>query len=207
MKKGGRIFIVLFSIVGVIFCLVRFYKHISVKSAIPNKTHMEYKWNEIDLPSDYDWKEKTLTTEDLFDMRAFYDNRYVGNELAGQSGYIVFPSGKYYFTMVEDMETNSFPGQSLQRKVDGDMTKNGWKQGIQYGDYYIMGMAADGPTGSVIGYVKRVDNQLQTIVCGYSVDGTWVESEEGPMQLKCPCKTTMGIFISDPVDLSEVLSK
>jgi len=209
MKKEARAFIVLLGIAGVTFCLVRFYKHDSVKPPVTDEAKIQrgYEWNDIELPDNYSWREETLTDDDFFSMRAFYDGRYAESELPGQSGDIVFPSGKYYSTVITDMEVNSFPGQNLWGKIDKSMNRNGWKMGIPYAEYEIQGTAADGPTGSLVGYVKKLDNQLRTIVYSYSVSGTWVGTSESPAQLKCPCKTTINIFISDPVDLSEVLPK
>lgn len=140
----------------------------------------------------------------MMDNRMFFDSRYYsGNGSPAVSDGEIKASGKIYKASVKDTDSayNS-AGFNLWSKIDAILVKNGWSQGLQFGDYEIMGAAAGGVQGNKIGYIKREGYLLRTIVYTYINNGNFVESgNQLPGHLECPCNTEMTIFIGDPVDL------
>lgn len=183
---------------GIFYYLTRF----SIKN-VSDQTHQVFDWKVPELPQGYDWIQSNATDTEMEDNRMFFDDRYfVGNGSPPVSSGEMKVPGKIYKASVKDTDSayNS-AGFNLNSKLDSILVKNGWEQGVQFGDYEIMGMAASGVQGNSIGYVKLDGNLIRTFVYGYINDGNWIQSNDEPIHLECPCVTKMTIFIGDPVDL------
>lgn len=58
-------------------------------------------------------------------------------------------------------------------------------------------LAADGPTGSVWGYMKKEGDKTRILQISYT-NNSITPVPNQPLQLTCPCKLTYKIFLSDP---------
>ena len=168
----------------------------------PNKpeTQENYEWKVPELPTAYEWKKiDSKKTSLLNNSQANYKTR-PKTEGDFSHGRIHFKSGETYTTVVTDEEF-TFSGQEIWQKVNENLEKRGWKQSIYYKDFQIMGTAADGPTSSIIGYLKEINGQLRTIIYSHSSQGTQTTEEGVPFKRT----TFIDVFVSDPINLEEVL--
>jgi hypothetical protein len=165
----------------------------------------DYDWKIPELPQGYSWVQHTATEAEMQDGRMFFDNRNA--IMSGKSKIVdvngdITTTGKLFTTYVTDKEVlYDEAGSTLDNKFGQSLLTNGWVSAIDFGDYYIGGIAASGVQGSLSGYVKQDGYLIRTIVYGFTYDGNWVESDNAPIQLKCPCGVKMTIFVGDAVDL------
>lgn len=68
------------------------------------------------------------------------------------------------------------------------LTKNGWENDSN--------QAADGPTGSLWGYKRKIDGKYQILQLRmHKISGLNLSADPG---LRCPCDTEYSLFLSDP---------
>jgi hypothetical protein len=202
VKRVALLLILLLALFFGVFC---YLSRSSIKNAL-NQTPQVFDWKIPELPQGYNWVLSNATDAEMVNNRMFFDNR---NAVAAGKAFLadkvfgdIITTGKIFRTSVTDKDSlYNESGWTLLNKIGQNLVENGWSQSVEYGDYFIAGIATGGVRGSAEGYVKRDDHLIRTIVYGYGYDGNWVDSDNNPVQLECPCSVEMTIFVGDPVDL------
>ncbi len=168
-------------------------------------TTAEVDWHIPAIPTELTWEESVLPEDDFYNYHMFYDNRYAPNPRVYKDGSVP-TAGKLYEAKITDKDAlfnSDFSSLTLYalKLLEGTP----WQQFQQYGDYNVAGMAADGTTGSILGFVNIQGDQARTVVYSQSISGTLVSNEQEPPHTNCPCTKTLRIFVGDPVDLRQYI--
>lgn len=94
--------------------------------------------------------------------------------------------------------------EDLNNYYEYELGRLGWKGQVENDNVQFSGGDADGPTGSVRGYVKIDDGYIQNIKVSKELLGPWNNAGEIP-QPDCPCEIEYRIFVSEPVVIPEEL--
>ena len=96
-----------------------------------------------------------------------------------------------------DEETNLISG--FNEYYSNFFEKNGWSISKDYNNKEIGAIAASGPGGDIIGYIKIVNDKARLVVV-HDNNGIL-----GRPDYKCPCALSFNMFVSDIIDLNELL--
>lgn len=90
----------------------------------------------------------------------------------------------------------------FDKYYDSELTKKGWSNNYQDKQYDLSPLAADGPGGSIWGYIK-VNNGKARVILLEKI--TPVEDFGGVA--KCPCDVGLRVFVSDIEPLEELVKR
>lgn len=129
-----------------------------------------------------------------------YEVLYVTNDEGSYSYSGVKLPGKEWttqksYTADEGWTTIS---QNLMKYFEDNFSKIGWGSRVQLPGYTLQASAADGPLGSVWGFVGVKDMQVRVV--------TFEEVRSDNGQGVCPCKLTYWVNISEITPFEEVLT-
>lgn len=82
----------------------------------------------------------------------------------------------------------------------GQTTKFGWKTKMNIGSYLFTPLSADGPTGSVYGYIGASNESLRVLLLEIIREAKRLKSP-----IVCPCSVSFRVFVSDTLTLAEVI--
>jgi hypothetical protein len=156
-------------------------------------------------PAGYNWKLVTNDKDKFFTSgQVFYDEKKDG----GKYGLINFKGKEWIFKTTEEAQNFPFAGLDIS-EADKMLKENNWFPQIQYKNFQIDGMAADGPNGSDWGLVKLDGNKLSTVIfADHTTFNGPVEEKNGEEpEENCPCEYEYRVFLGDPVDIDSVLPK
>lgn len=91
---------------------------------------------------------------------------------------------------------------SFRSYYDNELTKLGWITYHEDGTYNFSPSAADGPGGSIWGYVKVKDGKIREVLLQ---NITPIEDFGG--RAVCPCNVTFRVFVSEEVLLEELIKR
>lgn len=103
--------------------------------------------------------------------------------------------GREWINIQTIKSENEFSEMKLISHYLVRMESDGWKYTIAIDGENFSGVAANGPLGNVISYIKVVDNKLQLFVMSTQREST-----------TCPCKVTTRILLTNPVPISTALT-
>lgn len=114
---------------------------------------------------------------------------------------ISIPATRYSVT-IPDSDPNKFNykkefNQAYSNLSNFDLTWDYPYQGIR-----LMGQSADGPQGSLNGWLNIQNNQLQEITYGYSTTSVDFSPDQGSI---CPCTVNLDVWISDFIPLDSLI--
>ncbi len=91
--------------------------------------------------------------------------------------------------------------KDFESYYDREVLKFGWLRDTEINGFSLSPMVADGPIGSIWGYIKVQNRKIEAIIFSWlpvSISGMGSTG-------KCPCDITFRIFVSNPQDLTKVL--
>jgi len=156
----------------------------------------------IPLTEKYNWI-RTSTADDTLDYYISYDDRYkkyVETERV-EVRNLDF-NGSLYKTLLTGLDEVSLEeayNVFTESYLNG-LLSLGWKYSLNYKDYYIAGLSADGVTGKLRGVVKKEGDEISTVIVVADYKGLVSELPEG-VSVKCPCEVTLKVFVGDPVNI------
>ena len=115
----------------------------------------------------------------------------------GASELIPLSGRVYSTTLTSDNASNLFSQLDNFRKFTNEKTETeGWSQSVKLGNSEYMPTFADGPDGSLYGFVKSSGNNILLFQVEEGWKGRQEKSPEGAIQ--CPCVYEVRVFLSDP---------
>lgn len=93
----------------------------------------------------------------------------------------------------------------IRRAYTSMLSDAGWVQQLKYDDKTVKVIAADGPSGGIMGYLKETDNAMQVIIIDHMI--TPLSEPSRQSQSLCPCEYTYRVFISNPIPVADVLKE
>lgn len=161
-----------------------------------NTTPKTDNWNIPELSKDFTWETQRVSKDsnESSDFKVLWDKRNTNSKERGTlpvSGIIYKVGASDSDPMYKNLRSY------LREQYEQKLTETGWTSGIEIGDTYYMGAAADGVFASIRGFVKTENGKLRTIVYSYNLN---VAEWEGPQSgMKCPCTLDVKVFVSDEV--------
>lgn len=147
--------------------------------------------------------EPTLGQDSLF-----YNNwDYEKDSKKLKDGYASL-NGKEWFSEQNIQETEKLweLDSSFEKYYESELRKRGWTWNVYTNGYEIDGAAADGPTGSVWGYMKLDGDKIRTITLRREIiEGNYQKEDPSAPVISCPCKIKFWVFVSDEVPLDNIL--
>lgn len=155
-------------------------------------------WNIPTLPAEYEWKEEKVAR-----TNPSYRIGYSWKNSEGITDFDdLYFSGVKYSTVIVNNDPNSLPLDPLGVQISNILEVSGWKSSVDYKDISFQAIEAVGISGYVSGRIKIYNDQIRSINYGYIFRA--LSEPVGSGLLKCPCEIHLSIFISDPVNLSEI---
>lgn len=154
----------------------------------------------IPLPSGLPWKTSPQNAYDTLDvLEGAPHPRYV---LPGTTSVVSFT----YPTLTALTQANplSIYNTTITDHFTRLLNPSGDFGPAHFGSLTLYPPMADGPNGSVMGYISVNSNTLRSIAWGY--DTSWSTFAADPEKINCPCTYTYTIFISEPVTLDQLLT-
>lgn len=90
----------------------------------------------------------------------------------------------------------------FQNYYNSSLKELGWNNKYEDDKFEFMPIAADGPTGSMWGYLKAKNGMLRVIVLSYEV-----VLKPDSNKLECPCDLELKVFVSDVGRMSDLAGK
>jgi len=189
---------------GVLFLIlyILFQASVITIPSINTNDSIVFDWKIPSLSKDYDWKISVISKDsaEALNYRVFWDRRYSQDtKMKEKYGEIPLGGTLYEISLTDDDRGYGDILEYLSAQFDMSLVDSGWKSTIDYGDWFISGMAADGVFGGVLGFIKMDGTNIRTIARSYDILTT---SWDGPgSEPECPCTVQVKILISDIEDL------
>ena len=176
---------------------------IEVPPVLPDSTEIINNFETPPLTEKYNW-EQAYAAEDDFDFYIWYDNRYKRNSRTGEGEVqqLEFNGRLNKISLSKLDKTSLFEGYNVfVETYINELKKLGWEENTSYGDYFIMGINADGINAKVRGLVKKEEEYISTVVVAANYESNFSESPEDGIVVNCPCDLTLKVFMGDPLNL------
>lgn len=90
--------------------------------------------------------------------------------------------------------------------LDSEFTKRGWAADIDVNGKTLQPLIADGPGGSVWGYVKRVGDKFQVIIL-QEINSSYKNRPIYSLKDDCPCNLSFYVFFSDVLNMDIIIKQ
>lgn len=144
-----------------------------------------------ELPAEFTWKAESLSDHDSI----FYTNRnFLLNEKTGNIS-ISNLSGKEWVSKKNVNSKKEIDNYEFKNSYSKTLLVSGWTNNLIFHNMSLQGIAADGPTGGIIGFLKTNGNELQIIILSQQV----TNFNNTEFAYGCPCTLTSRVFLSNPI--------
>lgn len=108
------------------------------------------------------------------------------------------------YTFKNRVYRESIPGMDAYNKALSDLGWD-WKETVEHIGYEISGAAADGPTSSIEGYVKRAGNAVRTVTIAQNIYHDIDPTLGFPEGVRGIVSITYTVFVSDIAYLYDII--
>lgn len=158
------------------------------------------------LFTDVRWQKVPFDPSKTMDFKmAYNDFKYIQEPTKRNEKFIQLP-GHLWMTTIKNLSDSQLNDTRVkfQKYYDGTLKDSGWdwQQDLDSMNISFSGPAADGPLGSIWGYVKIQNEKLRLIGLGYQITDYTDVSNGGPIEIKCPCTLELKVFESDEASVN-----
>lgn len=162
--------------------------------------------NSVELFPEINWE--LIKENKIFDFAVYYDNYSTAtdsaNAIVGNKALV----GQLWGSTVGNLNHDEL-GQLVKSFSEyyssEELESEGWQEFVNYEGIRLSALAADGPSGSVWGYLYIEDEELKVIIVSHETEGPWTTSENTPATLNCPCTISFEVFVSEPYPLEDIV--
>ncbi|OGY96280.1 MAG: hypothetical protein A2122_01515 [Candidatus Liptonbacteria bacterium GWB1_49_6] len=196
--KNKKIFlriVVVFILIFLGYFLLRSQKGgPKIDSASPTSEELSAdsaKWNIPPLFPDVAWR-----TPSQEESHRDYFTIYIGNGTSLEE-----LNGTEWIFKQNTQEGDKTFSQDFEIYYRKEASEKGWGFEIPFKNNTLQAPSADGPMGSLWGYLKRKDNLVRLIGLESHWNYTYSSPEEGGV---CPCSEELRVFLSDPLPIDKI---
>ena len=169
----------------------------------------EVKQNSVTIPTLFSgakWQEVIFDPSKTMDFQMAYDDfKYIQEPAKRNQKFVQLPGHLWMATIknLSDSQLND-TREKFQKYYDDSLKSTGWdwQQDLDSKHISFSGPSADGPLGSIWGYVKIQNEKLRLLGLGYQITDYTDVSNGGPIEIKCPCTLELKVFESDEVSVN-----
>jgi len=113
-------------------------------------------------------------------------------------------NGQEWITSKDNLDRNSMDSllSGFEQYYDKELTRRGWDTVYKDDLYYFVPLSADGPGGSIWGYIIVKDDKLREVILQKI---TPIEDFGGVAT--CPCNVGLRVFVSEIESLEDLIKR